>query len=360
MHIFVSIFLDWESRKFIFSALTYLDDLILVACKKHAHIHLKIQQIIQKGHHTMNTVKSNTKSIAKETVKSPIQYETVGSNIILKHAECLSLDLTLDCGQAFRWKKSENGKWNAAVMGKYIELKQETDSDNPSIDTLIFYNTSEDDFKNIWIPYFDLERDYADICTRISDDESIKKAVEEFYGIRILNQEPWEALCSFIISQNNNIPRIKGIIERLCKSFGDPISQNGETVAYSFPTAQRIAALEPEELAPLRAGFRNKYIIDAARKVAFGEVDLEKIKTLPLCEAEAELIKIKGVGSKVAQCTLLYGCNHIDAFPVDVWVKRIMSEMYPNGLPKCTDGVRGIAQQYLFHWRRNSSLFENE
>lgn len=284
-----------------------------------------------------------------------LNYEFKNGNIILTDASCLSLDLTLDCGQAFRWNKTEDGKWCSVVSGKYVELVQDAETE-----TITFYNTTEDDFKTLWVPYFDLDRDYDTICTELRADENINKAIDEFYGIRILNQESWETLCSFIISQNNNIPRIKGIIDRLCENFGEPIEQDGKIVAYSFPTADRIATLEIDDLAPLRAGFRNKYIIDAARKVASGEVDLEKIKTLPLMEAEAELIKIKGVGTKVARCALLYGCGHIDAFPIDVWVKRIMAEMYPSGLPSCTEGVRGIAQQYLFHWRRNSKLFENE
>ncbi len=267
-----------------------------------------------------------------------LNYEIINNNLILKNVSCLCLDLTLDCGQAFRWNKTPDGRWCAVAMGKYIEILQDGTS-------VTFFDTSEKDFKNIWVPYFDLNRDYRSICDCIRTDENIGKAIDEFYGIRILNQEPWETLCSFIISQNNNIPRIKGIIDRLCENFGEPIERDGKIVAYSFPTAERISALEIEDLAPLRAGFRNKYIMDAARKVASGEVDLEKIKTLPLLEAEAELIKIKGVGAKVAQCALLYGCGHCDAFPIDVWVKRIMSEMYRDGLPSCTEGVRGIAQQ---------------
>lgn len=276
-----------------------------------------------------------------------VTYET--GNTVISDVTSLCLDITLDCGQAFRWVKLDNGRWSAVVRGKYAELLQDTDSK-----TITFFDVNKDDFISIWEPYFDLGRNYDEICKILCNDENISNAISEFNGIRILNQEPWEALCSFIISQNNNIPRIKGIIERLCETFGDPIEKNGKIIAFSFPTANRIAELSPEDLAPLRAGFRNKYILDAARKVASGEVALEKTKKLPLIEAEAELIKIKGVGAKVAQCALLYGCGHIDAFPIDVWVKRIMAEMYPNGLPACTDGVRGIAQQYLFHWRRNS------
>ncbi len=282
--------------------------------------------------------------------------------IKLESVPCINLDLTLDCGQSFRWNKKSDGKWCAVVsaeqngkaVSKYLELSQ-TEIKNDKTRDILFYNTTQEEIDNIWKPYLDLDRDYDGICEVLRRDGYIAKAIDEFYGIRILNQEPWETLCSFIISQNNNIPRIKGIIDRLCESFGEPIATADEKTLYSFPSAQTVAKLTEEDLSPLRAGFRNKYIIDAAQKVASGEVDLKKIKELPLVEAEAELLKIKGVGPKVAQCALLYGCGQIDAFPVDVWVKRIMGEMYQNGLPDCTNGVRGIAQQYLFHWRRNSA-----
>ena len=170
-----------------------------------------------------------------------------------------------------------------------------------------------------------------------------------YYGIRILKQEPWEALCSFIISQNNNIPRIMGIIDRLCSTYGDK-NEKGE---YTFPSYEKLINLTVEDLAPLRAGFRSKYILDAAQKLYNKEIDLQKIYSASMDEARNELMKIKGVGPKVAECTLLYGFGKKEAFPVDVWVKRIVSELYPEGLPECIKGNEGIAQQYLFHWRRN-------
>ncbi|MBR2877035.1 MAG: DNA-3-methyladenine glycosylase 2 family protein, partial [Clostridia bacterium] len=169
-----------------------------------------------------------------------------------------------------------------------------------------------------------------------------------YNGIRILKQDEWETICSFIISQNNNIPRIKKIIENLCETFGEKCGEG-----YSFPKAETLAKLEVEDLDVLRAGFRSKYILDAAQKIASGKVDLEAIKKMDFENAKSELIKIKGVGEKVAQCSLLYGFARMEAFPVDVWVKRIVSELYPEGLPECINGTQGIAQQYLFHWRRN-------
>ncbi|MCM1543914.1 MAG: DNA-3-methyladenine glycosylase 2 family protein [Ruminococcus sp.] len=261
-------------------------------------------------------------------------------DIILTDINCLDIGLSVDCGQSFRWSQNFDGSFHGIVANKAIDIIQNENE-------IIFKNTSEDDFNSLWVNYFDLNRDYKSICESF-DDEYLKKACSEFYGIRILKQDPWEAICSFIISQNNNIPRIKGIISRLCENFGEKINDSD----YSFPSYETIAKLGEEELAPLRAGFRNKYIIDAARKLSTGEVSIEQIEKMPIEQARQELMKIKGIGAKVAECSLLYGFGRVEAFPIDVWVKRIMAELYPNGLPECTKGVEGIAQQYLFHWRR--------
>lgn len=269
-----------------------------------------------------------------------MDYIIDNGNIILEDVNCFNIALCLDCGQAFRWSQAENGEWQGVAGGKYLRIKQEGS-------TVTLFNTTEEDFSCWWSKYFDLDRDYKNIISTYTD-ESLKIACKEYEGIRILKQDEWEAICSFIISANNNIPRIKGIIERFCREFGEKVGEG-----YTFPTAQRIAKLTVEDLAPIRAGFRAKYIIDAAQKIASCQVDIEKIKALPFDEAKAELLKIKGVGEKVAQCALLYGFGRIEAFPVDVWVKRIVAELYPDGLPECIKGTEGIAQQYLFHWRRN-------
>lgn len=264
--------------------------------------------------------------------------------IIMKNCyiiECpqhFNLGLSLDCGQAFRWSFADD-MWQGVAYGKFLQVKQAENK-------LILYGCTEEDYNLIWKNYFDFDLDYHQILSEYNDEHLIR-AINDFDGIRILRQEPWEALCSFIISQNNNIPRIKGIIERLCEAFGE-----GEKGKKSFPSAEKLSALTVEDLAPLRAGFRAKYILDAAKKVANGEIDFDKIQENPIDFGREELQKIKGVGAKVAECTLLYGFHKIEAFPVDVWVKRIMAEMYPDGLPECTKGTEGIAQQYLFHWRR--------
>ncbi len=264
------------------------------------------------------------------------------NNLIVECDGCINLDFTLDCGQSFRWEK-ENGIWSAAAYGRKISVKQTDEK------TIVFYDTSEEDFEKIWKAYFDLERDYVSVVERFRSDEHLRCASEEYYGIRVLRQEPWETLCSFIISQNNNIPRIKGIIRRLCETFGDDLGDG----CFSFPSAEKISRLTAEDLSPLRAGFRAKYIIDAAKKVSSGEINFDEISEKDISYGREALQKISGVGPKVAECCLLYGFGKCEAFPVDVWVRRIMSELYENGLPTCAYPEIGIAQQYLFHWRRN-------
>ena len=252
----------------------------------------------------------------------------------------LDIALTLDCGQAFRWVPKPYGIWHGVVRDRAVDITQNGEK------ITVIGDTDE----SFWRTYLDLDRDYGAICEKLKSDKWLNRAISEYSGIRILRQDTWEALCSFIISQNNNIPRIKGIIERLCAAFGRDLG-NGD---FTFPDAEKLADCTVDDLAPLRAGFRAKYIIDAAQKVAGGEVDLDMLATENMDVCRAELIKIKGVGAKVAECTLLYGCGRIEAFPVDVWVKRIMAELYPEGLPECTFNVEGIAQQFLFHWRRNT------
>ncbi len=273
-----------------------------------------------------------------------MECKNMKKTIALDCSDGLDLSLTLDCGQCFRWSENEDGSWHAVVQGKKAAVYTENQK-------LYVCGDGSEVNEKFWQSYFDLGRDYSSVCEKLKTDKWLKKAIEAYPGIRILKQDPWETLCSFIISQNNNIPRIKGIIERLCAFFGEDLG-GGD---FSFPSAERLAVLSEQDLAPIRSGFRAKYILDAARRVASGETELEKVAAMPIDEARAELQKIKGVGPKVAECALLYGFGRAEAFPVDVWVKRIMQELYPEGLPACTENVEGIAQQYLFHWRRNIS-----
>ena len=254
---------------------------------------------------------------------------------------------TFLCGQCFRWAENPDGSFSGIVSGRHATLIQ-------GEGCVILRGIQEDDIP-FWQEYFDLSTDYNEIIGKLSADETLSLACKSSGGIRILRQEPFETLISFIISQNNNIPRIAGIIGRLCETFGEKL-ENG----WAFPTAERLNGITPEDLAPLRAGFRARYICDAVSKVNSGEVDFVEIDRLPLDEAREKLKLIVGVGDKVADCVLLFGFGKRDAFPRDVWVKRLMAQFYPNGLPECTKGIEGIAQQYLFDYVRNNGGLNNE
>lgn len=274
-----------------------------------------------------------------------MKIKELNGDLIISEIENFALADTLDCGQAFRWEECSNGLWQGVAFGRYLKLGI-TDKG------IILYNQTIEDYENVWKSYFDFERDYKGIIKILSADETLKKACGFASGIRILRQDAWETLCSFIISQNNNIPRIKGIINRLCESFGDEL-ENG---FFSFPSAERIAKLSLEDLAPLRSGFRAKYILDAAKRVASGEIDLLKISKYDTDLARGELMKIYGVGAKVADCVLLFGMGHIDALPKDVWIKRVLETLYGGELPEYAREYAGIAQQYLFHYARMTKL----
>lgn len=264
------------------------------------------------------------------------------NGIILKGVECLSLPLTLDCGEAFRWAEQEDGSWSGAAYGKYLNIKEENGN-------FILKDTSLEDFENVWRNYFDLDRDYAAICAKLKEDELVRETIDEYYGIRILNQEPWEALVSFVISQQNNIKRIKGIIKRLCDTYGEKICDGW----HAFPTSKTLSKLSVEDFEAIGLGYRAKYVKKLSDDVESGVIDLAAIKAMDLDDAKKTLLSIYGVGEKVANCALLFGFQFIRCFPVDVWMKRVL-QYYPDGLPECFSGYEGIAQQYLFHWARNN------
>ena len=220
--------------------------------------------------------------------------------------DCLDLKQTLFCGQCFRFRELSQGEDGIAVE-------------------------SPEEDREFWKEYFDLSLDYSSLMNSFGRDETLRAACKG-RKIRVLKQQPFETLISFIISQNNNIKRITGIIDRLCCQFGEKIESG-----YAFPKAESLAGLREEDLSELRAGFRAKYIIDAADKVAGGKTDLEKIRLM---------------SDKVADCVLLFGLYHTSAVPKDVWIKRVNAYYYPQGLPECVGQYAGIAQQYLFDYAR--------
>ena len=252
---------------------------------------------------------------------------------------------TLDCGQAFRFSE-DGGVWRGVAMGRALSLTQEGNK-------ITLFDVNEEEFNSLWRGYFDLDRDYEMIKSSVSSNEILKKATDFSDGIHILRQEPWEAVCSFIISANNNIPRIKGIISRLCENFGFKIADG----LFTFPSAERIAALALDDLAVIKSGFRAKYILDAAQKFSSNQIDVEALYTLPVDEARAALMTIKGIGPKVADCALLFGWGRVECFPVDVWIRRAMNHFFgENGLPSEAVEYAGIVQQYLFYWARTTGL----
>ncbi len=267
-----------------------------------------------------------------------MEYLKQGNDILLKTAD-LDLDETLDCGQAFRWERIGSGPdctYHGFMLNRQLTVSAEKDH-------FRFFDTDEETFLNVWLPYFDLETDYSEIKRILSEDPALSKACAYAGGIRILRQDSWEALCSFIISQNNNIPRIKGIIGRLCEMYG------------GFPDIAQMKGVVPDDLAPLRAGFRAKYIADCVKKLNDGEIVLDEIKDLPTEDIRKILMTIKGVGPKVADCAMLYGMYRIDCVPMDVWMKRVMEQFYPEGFPEFVLPYAGIAQQYLFHYMRTGN-----
>jgi len=266
--------------------------------------------------------------------------EQNGNDIILLGIKNFNLTQTLECGQCFRWEGAD-GNYTGIAHGRQLQLN--LDNDN-----LTLKDVSASEFDNIWKDYFDLGRDYCQIRQQYSPDPSLTKAVEFSPGLRVMRQDPWETLITFILSQNSNIPRIKGMVARLCENFGQALPCGG----HAFPTPETLAGLTPEALAPIKPGYRAPYIIDAARQVAEGKLNLAIMQTQPSTEIHKALIQIHGVGPKVADCVLLYGFGKVECYPMDVWMKRVMADMYPAGFPEVLKPTAGIAQQYLFHYAR--------
>lgn len=277
--------------------------------------------------------------------------EETREGIRVSEVPWLELEPTLDSGQCFRFRREEDGCWTGVAGQHPLTLRETSDG-------LLFIGIAREEFEGFWRGYFDLDRDYEAIVAGFPDDERLQECLRFAPGVRILCQEGFETLISFLFSQNNNVPRIKGIIERLCRSFGDPIGEG----LYGFPSPERLAALSEENLAPLRCGWRGAYVLDAARKVASGTVDLKTVAALPIGEARQALQTIKGVGPKVAECVLLYGLGRLEAFPLDVWMKRAMAQFFPGYTPESFGPYAGVAQQAVFHYcrRHAAQIREND
>lgn len=269
-------------------------------------------------------------------------YEKNG--VTIKSPKHFDIERTLDCGQCFRFEKHEEGYFHGVAFGKYLKISTLENGD------IFFYNITKEEFETRFISYFALDADYDEIINSLCFDDTVKKSLVNSQGIRVMNQDPWETLCSFIISQNNNIPRIKKIVSSLCELCGEEVDGCNQK---SFPTAKAVLELGIDGLAPIKSGFRAKYIISAAEAVVNGEIDFSKLRESDYETAKKELMKIKGVGPKVADCVLLFALGFTEAFPVDVWIKRVISKYYGEDFtPKYFGKYAGIAQQFLFYNER--------
>ncbi|HWT27771.1 MAG TPA: DNA glycosylase [Mobilitalea sp.] len=255
-----------------------------------------------------------------------------------------------DSGQCFRMKQIEENKFGLVAYGRYLELIQVDDE-------TVELSCDEVEFQQIWENYFDLTYYYgaivADLVT--GEDSFLKEAAEYGKGIRILRQEPFEMLISFIISQNKNIPSIKQCITRICETYGETkhYGEGSQIEYHTFPTPEKLAAAEKEELRALKLGYRDEYIIRASQAVQSGSINLPELMLCSHEEAVSALKNIHGIGDKVANCISLYGLHHIEAFPIDVWIKKVLSEIYQNSFSVDRyQGYAGIVQQYMFYYKR--------
>jgi len=270
---------------------------------------------------------------------------TAPARLRLCDAAALDIAKTFECGQCFRWNAAESGAYRGVAYGRAARVWTE--------DGGVYIDAPESE-RDFWSAYFDLSTDYEKARESVNVEGYLRECAEFGRGIRILNQEPWEALCTFIVSQCNNIPRIKSITEKLCALYGEPIEHGGET-HYAFPSAERIAALAPGDLEALRCGYRAPYIIAAAKSVAAGEIDLGAVAELPCGEARAELKKLPGIGDKVASCVMLFGMHRMDIFPVDVWIKKALRTHFRADFePDSLGPYAGLFQQYMFYYARSS------
>ena len=283
---------------------------------------------------------------------------------IIESPNSFELKDIFDCGQCFRWNKENDDSYTGIWKNNVVNVKKEND-------TIIFTGVSSaENFEEEINKYFDMNRDYEEIKEKLSKiDENMKTSIEYGKGIRILNQELWETIISFIISANNNIPRIKGIIERLSKNYGKKIEWNGKEY-YTFPTPEELKNVTVEEYRSLGLGFRDIRLYETTKMILDKEVDLEKLQNNPnTIEVREKLLSLSGVGPKVADCILLFSnLKRFEVFPIDVWVRRVMNDLYIKNedenkvskkqienLAKDKFGdLAGLAQQYLFYWRREA------
>ena len=282
---------------------------------------------------------------------------------MLKNIDSFELKDIFECGQCFRWNRQEDGSYTGVFGRNVLNVKREENQ-------IIFQGICEENVEKTVRDYFDLNRNYEEIKQKLSMiDENMQMSIQYGKGIRILNQDLWETIISFIISANNNIPRIKGIIERISEKYGKEIIWKNKKY-YTFPTAEELKNVSVEDYRKLGLGFRDIRLYETTQMILNKEVDLEKMQNnLNTFEVREELLKLSGVGPKVADCILLFSnLKRFEVFPIDVWVRRVMNDLYiknedetkvskkqiENMAQKKFGKLAGLAQQYLFYWRREA------
>jgi N-glycosylase/DNA lyase len=276
---------------------------------------------------------------------------------------------TFLCGQCFRWDREDDGSFTGVIEGSFANISfVHTDPKSSLGELRIVSNYLADNPERsivFWRNYLDMDRDYGAIKKILAtEDKVMAKAIQASGGIRILNQNKWETLISFIISQNNNIPRIKKCIEKLCNMHGKRIGTVRNRTLYSFPSVDRLSTLREEDLADCRLGYRARYIVEAARQVAYdGGAMLETGEDMDTGQLDRYLQSLSGVGPKVSNCIMLFSMKKLQVFPIDVWVKRVMNRFYGMGEENVSamkdyaernfGNYGGLAQQYLFHYIRD-------
>ena len=282
---------------------------------------------------------------------------------IIEDVDSFELKDIFDCGQCFRWNIQEDDSYTGVFSNNVINVKKERNK-------IIFTGICEKDIKPTIEFYFDLNRDYEKIKRQLSKiDDNMRKSIEYGKGIRILNQDLWETIISFIISANNNIPRIKGIIERISEKYGTKVEWNGKNY-YTFPTPEQLKDVTIQEYRNLGLGFRDVRLYETTKMILNKKVDLEKMKdNKNTLEVREQLLQLSGVGPKVADCILLFSTlKRFEVFPIDVWVRRVMNDLYIKNEDETKvskkqiekiaiekfGNLAGLAQQYLFYWRRNA------
>lgn len=280
---------------------------------------------------------------------------------ILKKPECFELKDTFTCGQCFRWQENDDGSYTGVVRQNVINIIEKEN---------MYYIKSigNEDIETLIYQYFDLKRDYLKLQSQLSKiDKNMETSIKYGKGIRLLNQDLWETLISFIISANNNIPRIQKIIQRLSKTYGKEIKFEGKSY-YTFPSAEELKDVTIQDFRNLGLGFRDKRLYETTQKILNNEINLAELEKNPNTEeVRNTLLTLSGVGPKVADCILLFSTlKRLEVFPIDVWINRVMNELYLNEpeekvskakiqkLAKEKFGdLAGLAQQYLFYWRRD-------